>query len=119
MIYLKINKRELYFIHFYKPDKTCTTVTQDGHLSWGTTKYVSDTNILTPIWAVIISLPILLFWNKKYMLILFLFILPTIGYHYGKYTDSQGSIWCYYTSYSSIIASIALYLHQSKIYLSF
>jgi len=106
----------IYFIHFYKPDKTCTTVTKDGHLSWGSTKYVSDTAIFTPIWAFIIALPILLFWKKNYMLLLLLAILPTIGYQYGKYTDAQGSIWCYYTSYTSIIASVALFLHQTKIY---
>ena len=106
----------IYFIHFYKPDKTCTTVTGDGHLSWGTTKYVRDTSIFTALWAIIISVPLLLLWNKKYMIIFLLGILPTIGYQYGKHTDSQGSIWCYYTSYSSVIASIALFLHQTKIY---
>ena len=106
----------IYFIHFFKPDKTCTTVTKQGHLSWGTTKYVSNTAIFTPLWAIIITLPILLFWNKKYMLILLLLILPLIGYQYGKYTDSQGSIWCFYTSYTSIIASIALFLKQFNIY---
>ena len=106
----------IYFIHFFKPDKTCTTVTKQGHLSWGTTKYVSNTAIFTPLWAIIITLPILLFWTKKYMLILLLLILPLIGYQYGKYTDSQGSIWCFYTSYTSIIASIALFLKQFNIY---
>jgi hypothetical protein len=106
----------IYFIHFYAPDKTCTTVTKEGHLSWGTTKYISNTDIFTPLWANIIFLPILLFWNKDYMLIFLLVILPTIGYQYGKYTDSQGSIWCYYTSYTSIIVSIALFLHKNNIY---
>ena len=106
----------IYFIHFYKPDKTCTTVTEDGHLNWATTKYVRDTAIFTPLWAIIISLPILLFWKKNYMLLLLLGILPTIGYQYGKYTDSQGSIWCYYTSYASIIACIALFLDQTNVY---
>lgn len=106
----------IYFIHFYKPDKTCTTVTKDGHLNWGTTKYIRDTVILTAVWAIIIALPLLLFWNKSYLLICLLLIFPIFGYEFGKYTDSQGSIWCYYTSYTSIIASIALFLHQTKIY---
>ena len=106
----------IYFIHFYKPDKTCTTVTKDGHLSWGTNKYVSNTAIFTPIWALLISLPLIVFWNKSYLLICLILICPIFGYQYGQYTDSQGSIWCYYTSYTSIIASIALFLHQSNIY---
>ena len=106
----------IYFVHFYKPDKTCTTVTKDGHLSWGTTKYVSDSNIFVGIWAILIGLPLLVLWNKNYMIIYLIFIIPIFGYYYGKNTDSQGSIWCYYTSYTSIIASIALFLHQTKIY---
>jgi hypothetical protein len=105
----------IYFVHFYKPDKTCTIVTKDGHLSWGTTKYVSNTAIFTPLWSLIICLPLLLLWNKKYLILILLCILPFIGYQYGKYTDSQGSIWCFYTSYTSIIASIALFLHKNNI----
>ena len=106
----------IYFVHFYKPDKTCTIVTENGHLNWGTTDYVRDTVIFTPMWAFIISLPLIAFWNKSYFLICLLFIFPIFGYEFGKYTDSQGSIWCYYTSYASIIASIALFLHQTNIY---
>jgi len=106
----------IYFAHFFKPDKTCTTVTKQGHLNWSTTKYISNTAIFRPLWLIIIGLPILLFWNKKYTLVLLLFILPLIGYKMGSYTDSQGSIWCFYTSYTSIIASIALFLKQFNIY---
>lgn len=104
------------FSHYYKPDKTCTTVTEKGHLYWITNNFVSKTNIFTPIWAILIAAPLLLLWNKKYLLLLLLYILPTIGYQYGTYTDSQGSIWCYYTSYTSIIASLALFLKQMNIY---
>jgi hypothetical protein len=106
----------IYFAHFFKPDRTCTIVTKQGHLNWSTTKYVSNTEIFTPIWLIIIGLPILLFWNKKYMLVLLLFTLPLIGYQMGSYTDSQGSVWCFYTSYTSMIASIALFLKQFNIY---
>jgi len=102
--------------HFYKPDKTCTTVTKKGHLYWITNKFVSESNIFTPLWAILIAVPLLLLWNKKYMLLILLLIFPTIGYQYGKYTDAQGSIWCYYTSYTSIIASLALFLKQMNIY---
>ena len=106
----------IYFMHFYKPDKTCTTVSEKGHLLWVTNNYIHNNDILPAIWFIVISLPIILFWNKKYMLIILIAILPIIGFYYGKQTDAQGSIWCYYTSYTSIIASIALFLHQNKIY---
>ena len=107
----------MYFVHFYKPDKTCTTVSQKGHLLWVTSNYVHNNDILPLIWFILISLPILLFWNKHFMLIILIAILPVIGFYIGaNYTDAQGSIWCYYTSYTSIIASIALFLHQTNIY---
>jgi len=104
------------FWYYYKPDKTCTTVTKEGHLSWVASNYVSKSKLFTPIWALLILSPLLLLWNKNYMLLFLLGILPFIGYQYGKYTDSQGSIWCYYTSYTSIIASVALFLKQTKLY---
>jgi hypothetical protein len=63
-----------------------------------------------------IILPLLLFWNKNYTLIILLCILPMIGFLIGDYTDSKGSIWCYYTSYTSIIASIALFFTSLHIY---
>jgi hypothetical protein len=108
----------IYFIHFYKPDKTCTTVSEKGHLLWITSNYIHKNDILPLIWFVVISLPLLLLWNKSFILIILIGILPAIGFQLGKYTDAQGSIWCYYTSYTSIIASIALFLHQTK-FLSF
>jgi len=104
------------FWYYYKPDKTCTTVTPKGHLSWVTSNYVSKSKLFTPLWALLIALPLLVLWNKNYMLLFLLGILPFIGYQYGKYTDAQGSIWCYYTSYTSIIASVALFLKQTKLY---
>jgi hypothetical protein len=106
----------IYFIHFYKPDKTCTTVSEKGHLRWITSNYVSKNDIFTPLWAFIIALPLVLLWNKSYFLILLLAIFPFIGYKLGSYTDSQGSIWCFYTSYTGIIASIALFLYKNNMY---
>ena len=100
----------VYFMHFYSPDKTCTTVSEKGHLLWNTSNYIHNNDNLPIFWLIIISLPLILLWNKNYMLILLIAILPVIGYQLGKYTDAQGSIWCYYTSYTSIIASIALFL---------
>jgi len=107
----------IYFIHFYKPDKTCTTVSEKGHLLWITNNYIHyDDKILPYIWFVIISIPFLIFWKKSIILLLLIAILPAIGIYIGKFTDAQGSIWCYYTSYTSIIASIALFLYQTNIY---
>lgn len=104
------------YFYYYKPDKTCTTVTEQGHLSWVTSNYAHKSNFVTSIWLIMIALPLLLLWNKKKMILLLLGILPLIGFQMGSYTDSQGSIWCFYTSYTSIIASIALFLKQNNIY---
>jgi hypothetical protein len=105
------------FIHFYKPDKICTLVSPQGHLKWLTKKSVSNNALFPAIWASLILLPFLLFWRKSFLIILLLCILPTFGYQYGsKYTDTQGSIWCYYTSYTGIIACIALFLQKNNIY---
>lgn len=106
----------IYFMHFYKPDRTCTTVTKKGHLLWITTDYIHNNDILPYIWFVIIAIPFLIFWKKNIMLLLLISILPAIGIYIGKFTDAQGSIWCFYTSYTSIIASIALFLYQSNIW---
>ena len=106
----------VYVMHFYKPNRTCTIVTPKGHLNWVVTEYIHTNGILPYLWFVLIILPFVLFWKKKIMLLLLLTILPAIGIQYGRYTDAQGSIWCYYTSYTSIIASIALFLHKNNIY---
>jgi hypothetical protein len=106
----------MYFVHFYKPDKTCTTVTKKGHLNWVTRKFIRSNNILPVYLAALIILPLLFLWNKNLLLIFCLLIFPIIGFKLGQYSDAQGSIWCYYTSYSSIIASVALFLKQMNIY---
>jgi hypothetical protein len=116
LFYTVLCSTPIILIHFFNIDKTCTTVTKKGHLNWFTNKYIENSKFLYPVWSLLIILPLLLFWNKKYMLIFLLSILPFIGYHYGKYTDSQGSIWCFYTSSTSIIARIALFLKQFNIY---
>ncbi len=105
----------IYFIHFSKIEKVCTTVTNMGHLDWGTSTYYH--RVLHYIWAIVIILPLLIYWNKSYLLIIAICVLPLFGFFYGKLkTDSQGSIWCYYTSYSSVIAVIALFLYKNNIY---
>jgi len=106
----------IYVIHFYNPSRTCTIVSEQGHLNWILNEYLHTNDILPYIWFVLVVLPFVVFWRKRILLVLLLAILPAIGIQYGKYTDAQGSVWCYYTSYTSIIASIALFLQKNNIY---
>jgi hypothetical protein len=104
------------FINTYK---FCTTVTPNGRLFWGTAKYREYSTydyIIYFIWAFLILLPLILFWNISYLFIILLSITPLIGFVYGLYTDGKPSIWCYYTSYSSIVAIILLALYKLKIF---
>ena len=105
---------------YWKPYKLCTTVTPTGHLFWSTTEYINhnkDNNIIYTIWAGLILLPLFLFWNKSAVPIILLSVLPLIGFIYGKnHSDSKASLWCFYTSYASIIAVIMLVLQQNGVY---
>ena len=104
------------YINMYK---SCTTVTPKGRLFWGTAKYREYTTydyIIYFIWAFLIALPLMIFWNKNNLAIILLSITPLIGFIYGLFTDGKPSIWCYYTSYSSIVAIILLALTQLKIF---
>lgn len=109
------------YCHFYKPYKLCTTVTPNRHLYWNTSKYM-PTNTLSVIityflWAFLIILPLLLFWNKHFLLLALFIITPLFGFIYGLlFTDSKASIWCYYTSYTSITSIILLFLKQMNIF---
>lgn len=109
------------YCHYYKPYKLCTTVTPGGHLYWSTSdpdlpdSYMNK--ILYFIWWLMITLPLFLFWNKNMSIVLALILIPAFGFIYGLLnTDSRASIWCYYTSYTSVIASGFLLLKQAKIY---
>jgi len=109
------------YFTYYKPYKICTTVTSGGHLFWSTSNNnLPDTYInviLYSIWAIIIAFPLFIFWNKKLTLILALILLPAFGFTHGLLnSDSRASIWCYYTSHTSIIASGFLLLKQTGIY---
>jgi hypothetical protein len=106
----------IYIMHLYKPNRSCTIVTPKGHLNWILNDYIHENKIMPYLWFLLILLPFVLFWKKRILLLLLLTILPAVGIQYGRYTDAQGSIWCYYTSYTSIIASIALFLHTNNIY---
>lgn len=114
----------VYFAHLYKPDKLCTTVTNSGHLNWHTCEGWLKTKkfdtyfsrFIYFFWAFLIILPICIFWNKGYLLPFLIVVIPTFGFFTGLITDSRASVWCHYTSYTSIIASIALLLQQNGIY---
>lgn len=104
---------------FINPYKLCTIVTPKGHLYWNTTKLhdysLYDYTIYFG-WAFLIVLPLILFWNKNNLPIFILLIMPLFAFIYGLYTDGKPSIWCYYTSYPSIIAITLLGLNQLNIF---
>jgi hypothetical protein len=62
-------------------------------------------------------IPYFVFWNKSFLFPILLTITPLLGFLYGHYkTDSKGSIWCFYTSFTSIVATICLFLKNNGIY---
>lgn len=106
---------------YYKPHTLCAVVTPGGHLYWNTSDFAlskgATSKINSFIWALIIVLPLFIFWDKSLFLILMLIIIPFLGLLYGTLrTDALGSIWCYYTSYSSVIMAGFLFLRQAGIY---
>jgi hypothetical protein len=106
----------VYVGNFYNPSKECTIVTEDGHLDWGrNTGSVMSWNagVLYYGWAFVIAAPFIL-WNRSFAFLAAFLALPLFGFLYGRYaTDSQASIWCYYTSWSSIIAAGGLLLKHA------
>jgi len=111
----------IYVTQFYKPDKLCTVVTKEGHLDWSRTSNWKDITFTTRsfdyyFWASIIFLPLVFLWNRSLLFLAALIVLPAFGFFYGQTTDSGASIWCYYTSWSSIIAAGALFLKQAGLY---
>ena len=108
-------------VYFYKdPEKYCTTVTPEGHLHWWLTnfnpKYEKDNLILYYMCMAIIFIPILMLWNVSFKAIIAISILPLFGFIYGLRTDSKGSIWCHYTSYTALVSIVIYLLYKFKIY---
>jgi hypothetical protein len=103
---------------YYKPYKICTTVTESGHLYWHTSKYGYTTLEITTycIWAILVLLPLIVFWRKHFITILLVLLIPTIGFFSGLKTDSRASIWCHYSSNASYISIIILFLHQIQVF---
>ena len=101
----------------------CTVVTKKGHLNWLLSSDVistSDENRGKYFfykafgWAFMIALPLLLFWKNKFELLL-MFLIPLFGVLYGIfYTDAYPSVWCFITSFSSILFLIMYFFDTNK-----
>ena len=108
----------LYYF-FENPTKYCTTVTKQGHLNW-LLKSSEDPRYEMPYgyygWIVVGIGSALLLWDISYKALVALFLIPLIGFIYSLNTDSKSSIWCYYSSYSSMVMLILYGLYKFKIY---
>lgn len=113
IIFFIIVVASIFNYQFTVINNVCTTVTNDGHLDWSTyKKTILTQNIF--VMSFMIALPLFTLWENKSEL-LALFIIPITGALYGLSTDSPGSVWCYYTSFSSIIFALKLYLFKKGI----
>jgi len=103
--------------HYYDPYKICTNVTKGGHLFWSTVDSEEPDNLYKRVvyflWGFLIILPLFMFWDKNFTILFALILIPLFGFSQGLFnSDSRASIWCYYTSYTSAIASGFLLLKQ-------
>jgi len=109
-------------LYFYgSPVKYCTTVTEKGHLDW----WVSEWSVLdfkikrlfaTTVWQIIIIIPFIVLWDVSYKAVIVFSILPLLGYYNGFKTDANGSIWCHYASFTSIVSLIMYGLYVTNTY---
>jgi hypothetical protein len=106
------------YVHYFNISKTCTIVTPQGHLHWNTSPHINKNYNYTiyVLCMVLITFPLLLFWNKNMFMLFLLILTPLFGFLYGMMTDGKPSIWCYYTSYTSFVATGLLLLYQTNIY---
>lgn len=108
------------YITYYKnATKSCTTVTPGGHLYWVINDYTNYTTSGTWkmfIWALIILFPLACLWDASYKIILLLSIIPYFAYKKGATTDSRASLWCYYTSFTSVVSVLFYGLYKFNIY---
>ena len=124
MIYSIITVLSMLIYFYGHPLKYCTTVTPSGHLDWFVSEWyeLSDFGftikriLATTIWLIIIVIPFIVLWDISYKVVIAFCILPFIGYVYGFKTDSSGSIWCHYASFTSIVSLIAYGLYKFNIY---
>jgi len=112
----------LLFNYFYgSPVKYCTTVTPQGHLDWFVSNWTNfeariPRIVAITLWQIIIVVPFFVLWDASFKAIFAFSALPLIGYFYGFTTDSSGSIWCHYASFTSIVSLIMYGLYKFNIY---
>lgn len=102
-------------LYFFFKNRTnfCTTVTPSGHLNWWSGP---SPHTLYFMWGLAIAVPLFVLWDISYKLPILITLLPLFGYNYGLTTDSKASVWCYYTSFTSIIAFVIYGLYKAKVY---
>jgi len=109
----------LYYSQYHDPKQPCTVVNKEGHLDWSRAKeYTEDTSkaYFYIVWLVLITAPMIFGWKKSYWFLAAFWMLPIFGYVYGLSTQSPATIWCYYTSWTSVVAALGLFLKQAGIY---
>ena len=101
--------------HFYGDlNKLCTTVTKGGHLNWWPNSYAIP--YFYVIWLSMTFIPMVALWNISYKIFIPMWVFPCFGFYYGLTTDSKASVWCYYTSFTSLMAIIFYGLYKFKFY---
>jgi uncharacterized membrane protein len=69
-----------------------------GYLYWG----VRDNILILILWWLIVSIPCFITFSKTISSMISLYGLASMMFSY-LYTDSAGSNWCFYTSFTNII----------------
>lgn len=101
------------------PQKYCTTVSPNGHLNWWIYfEYEKSMDYIRNyyLWLFVIFSPLLVLWDISYKAIVTITIIPLTAFFIGLRTDSSASIWCHYTSFTSIAALILYGLYKFNIY---
>jgi len=106
----------LLYLFFKNRKNFCTMVTSSGHLNWWSEPHGFSSHTLYFMWGLAIVVPLFVLWDISYKLPLLITLLPLFGYNYGLTTDSNASVWCYYTSFTSIIAFAVYGLYKAKVY---
>ena len=97
-------------------NNVCTTVTQGGHLFWWPNSYTTTFPYFYFIWFIMALIPVFALWNLSYNIYIIMGLFPGFGFYYGLTTDSKASVWCYYSSFMSLIAIIFYGLYKLKVY---
>lgn len=106
------------FYFYSDPQKYCTTVSPNGHLNWWLNfKSEKSMDYIRNYycWLFAICFPLLL-WDISYKAIVAITIIPFAAFFIGLKTDSSASIWCHYTSFTSVVALTLYGLYKFNIY---